>query len=100
MFDSGRTCKKWPDDGAPLAKSVRLPKAHSMVLQRFPEDLQDIALRAFDAFVDFEALKPFGMADYIAQAAGDGFVKSGVLAGMDANVGEFKNHGGGRVQKE
>jgi hypothetical protein len=36
-----------------------------------------------------------GVADYIAQAAWDGFFKNGVLAGVDPNVGKFKNHGGG-----
>ena len=63
-----------------------------MVFQRVPENLQDVALRAFDAFVDLVTLKALGFGDHGGEAALDGLVKGGLLAGMNADVGEFENH--------
>ena len=87
MFDNGRARKKRADDGAPLGKRGRLAKADGMVFQRVPKNLQDVALRAFDAPVDLEACKTAGLADHRTQTTLDRFLKGGVLAGRDANVG-------------
>jgi hypothetical protein len=65
-----------------------------VVFQGFPENLQHIAFGAFNTFVDLVALETLGLGDHVTQAAGNGFVKCGVLAGVDANVCQFENHGG------
>jgi len=80
MFDQWWPCEKRPDDAAPLRKRLRLPKAHRVVFQGVPLDLQHIAIRGFDGLVHRCGPKPVGPRDDGAQAAGDGFVKCGVLA--------------------
>jgi hypothetical protein len=84
--------EKRADDGAPVGKGRRLAEVDGVVFQRVPEDLQDVALGAFNALVDLEALEALGFGNHFADAALDGFVKSGLLAGVDADVGEFENH--------
>ena len=93
MFDHGRAGEEWPHDGAPLGEQRGLAEIHGVVFQRGPEYLQDVALRRLNALVDLEALEPLGLANDRLQAALDGFVKSGLLAGVDTDVCEFKNHG-------
>jgi hypothetical protein len=66
---------------------------HCVVLQRVPEDLQDVALGRLDALVDLEALEALGLGCHGGDAALDGFVEGGLLAGLDADVGDFENHG-------
>jgi hypothetical protein len=63
------------------------PETNRVVFQRGPKDLQNITLRAFNAFVDLEALKAFGSRDHGGQTTFNSFVKSGLLAGVDADVG-------------
>src|SRR5659263_369615 len=86
--------KKWPDNCAPVGKSRRLAKVDGVVFQHLPEDLQDIALGAFNAFVDLVTLKALGFGNHGVDAALDGFVKSRLLVGMNADIGEFENHEG------
>lgn len=57
------------------------------------KNLQHIALGRFYAAVDFKARKPLGLRNDAAGAAFDGGFKIGVLAGVDTDVGNFKNHG-------
>jgi hypothetical protein len=98
IWPAGRNAPPWAarekraDDGAPVGKGGRLAKVDGVVFQRVPEDLQDVALGAFNAFVDLVALKALGLGNHFADAALDGFVKGGLLAGVDADVGEFENH--------
>lgn len=86
--------EKRPHDGAPLGEGLRLPKAHGVVLQSGPHNLQHIALAALDAFVDGETLEAFGLGDDVAHPARNRFFEGGILAGVDADVGKLKNHGG------
>ena len=95
MFDNRWRSEERSDDGTPLGKGVRLPETDSMVFQRVPEHLQDVAFGALQTPVDLVALKALGVANHGAQAPLDGFFKSGVLAGLDADIGEFENHGAG-----
>ena len=89
-----RWCReKRTHDGTPLGKCGRLAKAHGMVFQRGPKNLQHIALWRFHAAIDLVAMKAFGLRDDAARATLYGGLKFGVLAGMDADVGNFKNHG-------
>ena len=74
-------------DGAPAG-----PVIDRMVLQRFPENHQDIPLRRFDALVDLVALKTLGFGNHLFEAALDGGVEFGLLTRLDADVGEFENH--------
>jgi hypothetical protein len=60
VLDSRRAVEEGADDGAPFGEQGRLAETHGVVFQRVPEDLQDVALLAFDAAVDLEALKPLG----------------------------------------
>src|SRR3989339_532872 len=84
--------KKWPNDGTPLSKRRGTPEPHGVVFQRGPENLQNIALRVFNAVVHLETLKSFCMGNDGFQATLDGLFKGDVLAGLDRKVGEFKNH--------
>jgi hypothetical protein len=59
--------------------------------------LQDVALRGFYATVHLVTLKALGARDHRGDTALAGFFKGGVLAGMNADVGKFKNHGGLRA---
>ena len=72
--------EKRAHDGAPLAKCGRLAKAHGMVFQRGPKNLQHITLGRLDAAVDFVAFKAFGFGDDGFYATLNGFVKSSLLA--------------------
>ena len=65
-----------------------------MVLQRRPEDLQDITLGAFNALVDLVTLKAFGFGNHGFHTPFDGFIKCGLLAGLNTDVGELENHFG------
>src|ERR1035437_10344683 len=93
MFDHRRCGEKWTNHGAPLGKRRRLAKAHGVVLQRVPEYLQHVAFGPFNAVVKFETLKTGHPVDDIFQTARDGFFKGGVLAGVNREIGKFKNHG-------
>lgn len=86
--------EKRPHDGTPLGEGLRLPKADGVVLQSGPHNLQHIALAALNAFVYGEALEAFGLGDDVAHTARNRFLEGGVLAGVDADVGKLKNHGG------
>ena len=77
----------------PLGERARLAKAHGVVLQGLPKNLQHIALGRFYAAVDFKARKALGLRNDAAGAAFDGGFKIGVLAGVDTDVGNFKNNG-------
>ena len=92
MFHMRRRGEKRPHDSAPFGKCGRLAKTHSMVFQCGPKNLQHIALGCFHAAVDLIAMKALGLCDHAAHAARDSGFKVGVLAGMDPNVGNFKNH--------
>ncbi len=92
MFHCRRAGKERPDNRPPVGKGRRLAKIDGVVFQRFPANLQQVALGAFNALEDMIALKPLGMGNHGAKTALDGFVKSGLLARVDANVGKFKNH--------
>ena len=94
VFHHRRRCKERPDEGAPLRKERPLAEAHSVVLQRVPEDLQDVALGAFNAAIDLGAFEALGLAGHCVQGVLDGGFEGGVLAGGDANVGNFKDHEG------
>jgi hypothetical protein len=94
MFDRRRAGKEGADDGAPFCKGRRLAKSHVVVVQRVPQNLQDVALLALDAPVHLEALEALGVADDGDQAALYRFLKGGVLAWGNADVGKFKNHRG------
>jgi len=93
VLHDGRLCKEGAHDGAPLAKGRGLTEVHGVVLKRGPKNLQQIALGGLDATVDFEALKALGLGDDGVHAELDGFVKCGLLTGLDADVDEFENHG-------
>ena len=84
-----RACKKWADDGAPFGEGGGLSEADGVVFKCVPKNLQQVALWAFDAFVDFVALTAFGFGNHGGKAAFDGFVKSSLLTRVDADVGEF-----------
>jgi peptidoglycan-N-acetylglucosamine deacetylase len=103
VFDQGRHGKKIAHDGAPFGKQRALAKGHRVVFQGLPKNLQHVAFWAFNAFVDLGALEALGAAGDRAQAKIDGGFKRRLLAGVDADVGYFKNHGWllgrcGRVQ--
>jgi hypothetical protein len=63
-----------------------------MVFKGSPKNLQDVTLWRLNASVDFEAFKAFRFGDDGVQPFLNGFVKSGLLPGLNANVGEFQNH--------
>lgn len=92
MLDDGRRCKKRPHNRAPLRKRRRLSEPHRVVFQSAPKNLKRIPLGALNAAVDLVALKSLGMLDDGAQATLDGLFKSGILTGLDANIGKFENH--------
>ena len=92
-------CKKWSDDGAPLGEGGRLAEIDRVVLQRLPPDHQQVALGRLDPLVDLVAPKAHGLRDHAFDAMLDGGVEFGLAAGLDADVGEFKNHDGGVVSK-
>ena len=92
MLDAWRHRKIAANNRAPVVKSGRLAKVHGMVFQRFPENLQNIALWVFNAMIDFVAAKPLSLRDDGGNATRNRLVKSGLLAGMNADVDEFKNH--------
>jgi hypothetical protein len=78
---TGGAGEEGSNDGAPLRERIGLAKTDRVVLQRVPENLQNIAIRAFKAPVDLVALATLGVAKDGAQAALDGFFKCRVLAG-------------------
>ena len=82
---------------APRGSSRKSPAARGASQaegpERLPENLQDVTFRVFNALVDPEALKTLGTADGGGQAPLNGFVKSGLLARVNADVGEFENYG-------
>ena len=59
VLHHGRCGEKWPHHRAPGRKGGRAAKAHRVVFQRFPKNLQHVALWAFDAAVDLESLESF-----------------------------------------
>src|SRR5574343_402864 len=81
-------------DGAPLGEQGGLAETHGVVFQRVPEDLQHIALGILNAVVDLGATVALGAHRHGGQATGNGFFEGGLLAGLDADVGEFEDHGG------
>ena len=93
MLHHGRLRKERSHNRAPFGKCGRLAKAHGVVFQRRPNNLQHIALSRLNAFVNREALKALGVVNHGGQTALNGFFKGGVLAGLDANVSEFEDHG-------
>ncbi len=92
MFHLRRLCEEGADNGAPLSKSGRFTEVYGVVLQRGPKNLQHIALGGLNASIHFVALKPFGFGDDGFYAALNGFIKCGLLSGMNADVDEFEDH--------
>ena len=92
VLDDRGGCKERTDDGTPLGEGTGLAKSDGVIFQCVPEYLKNVALAAFNTSVDLVALKPLGFVDHMLQAAHDRLFKSGVLAGVNANIGEFKNH--------
>ena len=92
MLDDRRTRKKWPDNCSPSRKSSRLAKVNGVIFQGGPKNLKYVTLWVFDAFVDLEPLKAFGMRYDLSNALRNGLFKRSVLARMDANIGNFENH--------
>ena len=93
MLDHRRGGKKGPYDRAPLGKQRRLAKSDGVVFQGVPENLQHIPLGVFNPAVHLGALVALGAYRHGRQAPCNGFFKGGLLAGLDADVGELKNHG-------
>src|SRR5690606_40819136 len=63
MLDHGRRGEVRADDGAPLGEQRAAAEVQGVVLQRLPEDLQDVALGVLDAAVDRGALEAARAAD-------------------------------------
>jgi len=98
MLDMRGHGKEGADDGAPLGKQWRLAKAHRVVFQGIPENLKHKAIGGFNAAVDLGPPKALGTRGHGVQAQLNGLFKSSLLARLDANVGEFEDHG--LVQKK
>lgn len=93
MFHHWCLGEKGAHDGTPFSEGRGLSKINGVVLKRGPEDLQHITLWRFDATVYFVAFKAFGFRDHALNTVLNSFVECGLLTRLNANVGEFENHG-------
>lgn len=93
MLHHGWCCEEWPNDGTPLPKCSRFPKTHRMVFQGVPENLQQVTFGALNTAVNLVTLESLGVSNNFIHPALNCLLKGLVLSGVDANVGEFKNHG-------
>jgi hypothetical protein len=91
MVESQDTISKCSTVGGAVTKGS-LPESHGVIFQRVPKELQDVALGGFYATVHFVTQKALGARGHGGYTALDGFFKGGVLAGMNADLGKFKNH--------
>src|SRR6188768_473651 len=82
-----------PHDRTPLREQRPLAEAHGVVFERVPEDHQQVALRVFDAPIDLPATIALGLRSDGRHPALDRFLERSLLAGWDADVGNFENHG-------
>src|SRR5882672_2506338 len=63
VFHHRRHREVGADDGAPLREQRATAEVDGVVIERVPEDLQDVALGRLDALVDLVAAKALGLAD-------------------------------------
>ena len=63
-----------------------------MVLERVPEDHQQVSIRRFDATVDLVATKAGRIRDYGLHATADGRVEGDLLTWAYADVDHFQDH--------
>ena len=100
MLDPGRLGEEGSDDGAPLGEQGPAAEMFGVVFQGRPFDLQQLALGRFDAVQDLGLTEALCLRDHRCDAMRDGDFEIGLLAWMDADVGDFKNHGGLELRNE
>ncbi len=92
MLDLGWLGEEGADDGAPGRKQRAAAEMDGVILQRRSLDLQQIAFWRFNAALNLGLDEALGLADHAGDPVLDGGFKGSVLAGLDADVGDFENH--------
>ena len=92
VLDHRRLQEERSDDTTPFGEGRRLAKAYGVVLERGPEDGQDIAARRLDAAVDLVTAIACCLGNDAIEAMHDRDFEVGSVGGIDADVGVFEDH--------